>query len=263
MAEKFTVSFCGFDTYNPDGDVIYRPKGLGKYLFLLILAPMEFTFPDGHKELAEAGACLLYTPTTFQHYRAPQTFFNSYVEFASDLPLEDIYHLPYNQLFYPSNTAGLNHLLQKIYQEYVNHLPHSTTLLANYLEELFITLERSGHTQHFIQENAELYPRFLSTRLMMLSRCEKQWTAELLCTKLALGKSQFYKLYKEFFNATPNEELTQARLQKFLYLLTNDALSIKQAAYQAGFQNIQHFNRLFKKYYHCSPKEYRQRKILL
>ena len=61
-----------------------------------------------------------------------------------------------------------------------------------------------------------------------------------------------------YFHSSPKEELLQARLQKARYLLTNDAMTVKQAAYMAGFQNICYFNRVFKKVCGCSPGEYRK-----
>ncbi|MCI8288090.1 MAG: helix-turn-helix transcriptional regulator, partial [Lachnospiraceae bacterium] len=54
--------------------------------------------------------------------------------------------------------------------------------------------------------------------------------------------------------------LIQARLQKVCFLLTNDAITIREAAYESGFQNINYFNRLFRKTFGCTPGEYRKNK---
>ena len=56
------------------------------------------------------------------------------------------------------------------------------------------------------------------------------------------------------------DELIQARLQKVCFLLTNDAITIREAAYESGFQNINYFNRLFRKTFGCTPGEYRKNK---
>ena len=67
--------------------------------------------------------------------------------------------------------------------------------------------------------------------------------------------------YNAYFHCSPMDELIQARLQKACFLLTNEAITIKEAAYASGFQNINHFNRLFRKTFHCTPGEYRKGEI--
>lgn len=55
----FTVEYCGYHTHNPHYDIIDRPSGSSSYLFLLVLSPMVFTFPDRPAEKAQPGACIL------------------------------------------------------------------------------------------------------------------------------------------------------------------------------------------------------------
>lgn len=254
------VTFCGYHTHNVNHDVISRPQGLAEYLFLLVLAPMTFTFTDGQKVLAKRGACLLYTPGTFQHYQAETTFFNSFVEFtgltAASLPA----NLPVNRLFYPTNEDQLNRLLQKIHQEFLLHQPESGTLIDLYLQELLLLAARGAdHHQRLQEGENSLYHELHSLRLAMLADCQEEWSAEKMCDLLQLGKSQFYRLYQQYFHTTPNEELIWARLQLAIYHMTNRSMTIQEAAYQAGFANINHFHRLFKKRYGCTPSQYRSR----
>jgi len=98
-------------------------------------------------------------------------------------------------------------------------------------------------------------------RMKMLSQCSEPWTILQLCNMLNVSNSQLYKYYNLFFKVSPKEELIQARLQKAKYLLTNEAMSIQEAAQESGFHNINHFNRLFHRECGCSPGEYRKRAI--
>ena len=66
----FTVEYCGYHTHNPHYDIIDRPSGSSSYLFLLVLSPMVFTFPDRPAEKAQPGACILYAPGYPQYYQA-------------------------------------------------------------------------------------------------------------------------------------------------------------------------------------------------
>ena len=255
-----TIDYCGYHTHNPDRDLIYRPTGSNSYLFLLVLAPMTFTFADRRLQKASAGACILYPPGCFQHYQADREFFNSYVHFFCDPQDLEGYDLRLNELFYPDNVEELNWLLKKIFQEFINRLAKSDKMTSSYLEQLLILLHR-GQQREAIPDEQRLgiYSELLPLRSQMLGTCEQPWSVDQLCSILNIGKSQLYEYYTRFFNATPREELIQARLQKAKYLLGNDALTIKQAAYESGFQNICHFNRLFKSQCGCTPGEYRQR----
>ena len=103
-----------------------------------------------------------------------------------------------------------------------------------------------------------IYHELLSIRGQMLNSCEQPWCIDQLCKILNLGKSQLYKYYNTYFHCSPMDELIQARLQKACFLLTNEAITIREAAYESGFQNINHFNRLFRKTFGYTPGEYRK-----
>lgn len=97
----FTVEYCGYHTHNPHYDIIDRPSGSSSYLFLLVLSPMVFTFPDRPAEKAQPGACILYAPGYPQYYQAEREFFNSYVHFFAPAEAVQTYQIPENCIFPP------------------------------------------------------------------------------------------------------------------------------------------------------------------
>ncbi|MBQ8637572.1 MAG: helix-turn-helix transcriptional regulator [Lachnospiraceae bacterium] len=255
------IDYCGYHTHNPDHSLIYRPSGSDSYLFLLILSPMEFRFADGTTEEVKPGACILYEPGFYQFYQAHNKFYNSYVHFFCDPSLIDRYHIRTNTIFYPDNTEEIHWLLKKIYQEYLNRQSDHEQMLHCYINQLLILISRiQQQTEMPGEQPASVFPELLSIREQMLRDCEKPWTVDELCRILNLGKSQLYHYYHQFFHCSPKDELIQARLQKACFLLTNDAITIREAAFESGFQNINHFNRIFRKVYGCTPGEYRNQK---
>lgn len=54
-----------------------------------------------------------------------------------------------------------------------------------------------------------------------------------------------------------NETVSVVRLSEAIDLLKYTDLSIGEIAYQSGFGSIRNFNRIFDKYYNCTPKEMR------
>ena len=56
---------------------------------------------------------------------------------------------------------------------------------------------------------------------------------------------------------TFGENLKQVRLKKASTLLKNGNMKVERVAEASGYQNVEHFNRLFKKKYGMTPVQYR------
>ena len=119
------IDYCGYQTHNPDRDVILRPSGTTSYLFLVVLSPMTFYFPNHSSVKVKPGGCILYTPGEYQYYQADNEFFNSYVHFFCDQDRMREYDIKQNRIFYSDNVEELNWLLKKLYQEFINKLSNS------------------------------------------------------------------------------------------------------------------------------------------
>lgn len=259
----FSVEYCGYHIRNKDEDLIYRPTGTASHLLLLLLSPMNVEFPDGTIEKVRPGACLLYPAGCYQRYWAEKEFHNSYVHFFCEALELEKYELIQNQVFYPANVEEIHWIIKKLYQEFLNKLPGSTEMMEHYMHQLMILLSREQKHQLMpMDSNHDLYQQFLALRGQMLSNCSYSWKIQEICSKLNVSRSQLYKYYDDFFHGSPKEELIQARLQKAKYLLTNEAASIQQVAFESGFHNINHFNRLFHRECGCTPGEYRKRRTL-
>lgn len=157
----FTVEYCGYHTHNPHYDIIDRPSGSSSYLFLLVLSPMVFTFPDRPAEKAQPGACILYAPGYPQYYQAEREFFNSYVHFFAPTELVDKYQIPENCLFYPENTEDIHWILKNIYYEFIRGLGYHEEMTDSYIRQLLITLHRSQQQSECSVIRHNIYPDLL------------------------------------------------------------------------------------------------------
>ncbi|HHU72441.1 MAG TPA: helix-turn-helix transcriptional regulator [Clostridiales bacterium] len=253
----FTIDYCGYNTHNRDCDIIYRPNGSNSYLFLLILSPMIF-YVDNDKIIAKPGACILYTPGVLQRYQAVKDFINSYIHFFSTDQEIKGYSFPLNKVFYPDNTHDINWYIKKIHEEHLIKPLHHQDMIHGLILQLMAAIDRSySKSSHQIKADSSLLSSFQSLRLKMLSNCEEDWSIDRMCKMVNLEKSQFYSYYKIFFNTTPKAELLNARIDKAKFLLTNEALTINQIAHTAGFSDIYHFSRYFKKQSGYSPSQFR------
>jgi AraC-like DNA-binding protein len=72
-----------------------------------------------------------------------------------------------------------------------------------------------------------------------------------------LSPCYFCKMFKRTASMTFTEYLSRVRIEKAKSLLGNASVRITEAASEAGFESIPHFNRVFRKYAGGSPTQYR------
>lgn len=81
--------------------------------------------------------------------------------------------------------------------------------------------------------------------------------------QLALGIStrEIGVIIKDELNSNFKTFLNNIRLTEVKRLLLESDLSISEIAYNTGYSNISHFNRIFKKEFEMSPSEFREKNI--
>lgn len=81
---------------------------------------------------------------------------------------------------------------------------------------------------------------------------------EEVASKVNLSGSAFSHFFKKCTNKNFTRFLIDMRLGYACKLLVSSDDLISQICFQSGFNNVSNFNRLFKKYHHCSPYEFRK-----
>ncbi len=99
--------------------------------------------------------------------------------------------------------------------------------------------------------------RMISVCSYLSGHCTENIPLEAAAEYAGFSKSHFSRLFREFTADSYTGFITKERLHKAEELLTNSTFSITEAAFQAGFNSISTFNRIFKQYKKCSPTEFR------
>lgn len=79
-----------------------------------------------------------------------------------------------------------------------------------------------------------------------------------LIRRSGLNESYFYQRFKSFFGTTPLSYITNLRIKKAQFDLYNTKKTIKQIAFDAGFNSLEHFYRKFKANTGATPLEFRR-----
>ena len=74
---------------------------------------------------------------------------------------------------------------------------------------------------------------------------------------IPMNQTAFCRYFKEKSSKTMTEYIQELRISYACQLISESSESISQICFRCGFNNIPHFNRIFKRYKKQTPTEYR------
>ena len=90
----------------------------------------------------------------------------------------------------------------------------------------------------------------------------QNYTIEIRLNQLAeicfLSPNYFHRLFRQSFNVTPLVYIRQMRLEEAIRQLVYTTHSVKEIAYDTGYEDEAYFSRTFSKVYGMSPGRYRK-----
>ncbi len=86
----------------------------------------------------------------------------------------------------------------------------------------------------------------------------KNMTLDILSDRFHLSKSYLSKYIREKAGMTFQDVVKEARMTRARALLRETDQTVEAVAAEAGYENVEHFNRLFKKCYGMTPVQYRR-----
>lgn len=85
--------------------------------------------------------------------------------------------------------------------------------------------------------------------------------SELAEHKYFMNSSYLSRLFKNEVGQTFSKYLMEYRIQKAAGLLENQILKINDVAMLVGYNDVSHFIQYFRKFYNCTPEEYRNKRL--
>lgn len=79
-----------------------------------------------------------------------------------------------------------------------------------------------------------------------------------LASLVGMTPTAFSRFFKLRTGRTISDYVIEVRLGQATRLLVDSAMSVAEICYDCGFNNISHFNRIFRRKKGCSPKEFRE-----
>jgi len=106
-------------------------------------------------------------------------------------------------------------------------------------------------------ENRE-QERLNDIRIYVICNATRDISLDEMAKHVGMNKSAFCTFFKKSTGKTFTDYLNEYRIELACRLLNQGKLSISEVCFQSGFNSVPYFNRIFKRYKFCSPKEYRR-----
>jgi len=140
----------------------------------------------------------------------------------------------------------LNQILQ------VGEHPADTEIILAYLNSLLTDLNSAyfKNTEPINILNNNL-SKFIEFKLIVETHLTEQPSVNAIAEKLALTTNSLYRIVKEYSGASPKDFFTNRLMIEAQRKLQYSPLSVKELAYELGFNDPDYFSRFFKK---CTGK---------
>ena len=113
--------------------------------------------------------------------------------------------------------------------------------------------------QLMVQSESEGSPAIVKARALIADRHADELSLTEVARSVNMSAFYFCKSFKKATGMTFTDYLARVRVEKVKNLLLNPNKRVSEAAYEAGFQSLSQFNRVFRRIVGEAPTTYRER----
>ncbi len=162
-------------------------------------------------------------------------------------------------VFHVEDEAKYYNLFDTIFNAYLNPVPGSEMLMkASILNILYQLYQDSCNPVNTVHRSP--YGKAINHTLNYIhEHFDQKLSLKQISEVAELSPNYLHKIFTEIMKITPNEYITKVRLKMAKDLLLRTNLPIYNIADQCGFNNVSYFSFLFKKSFHVTPVDFRNR----
>ena len=211
------------------------------------------------------------TPHSTVDTISPVTFIVCYLKFTNNFDESNItkylysYHSARQNIVYvfkagTSQNQFIGNIMEKLLEEQTNKNEHYTEMIDLYLRLINTFLLRE---KIFPGKLPNIDYRSLKKVLPILDYINNNYNSSCSVKEISslffLSRSHFEKVFKLATDMNYIEYINYVRLQKSKKLIKDTSKTMAEIAQEVGFSSQTYFCRCFKKFYLCTPIEYRKR----
>ncbi|MDD5200832.1 MAG: AraC family transcriptional regulator [Terrimicrobiaceae bacterium] len=240
--------------------MVERPHGTGDHLIMVFHQPVAVGSRPGPKPVEGTDAMMIWPPGRGQYYgNRTARFCHTWIH-CEGRRLDRILRragLPVLKPFLLPDASLFQQCLLDIHAEMVAYARPDTVIVGNLIENC---IRRLGRVLRGKGSIAPVPENLLAARRLIGSASARPLTLSDLASAAGMSAPYFCSSFKKAFGLPPVECLIQHRMHHAAHLLTNRNLTISEVAAQAGYDDLFHFSKMFKKRFGVSPREMRKRR---
>lgn len=246
---EFILILSGEMLYNINGEVVLLRAGEGIFINA---RQLHFGYSDSKKECI--FICLLLHPMLLCSSKSVEQ------NFISPITLND--HIPFYHFKKANNWE--NCVLSDIRYIYnVRNDKIADLKIQKAFFNIWIALCENivtiRKTNNFKNNNLSILKNMIS---FINQYYKEKISLEAIASSGNVGKTSCCSIFKKYINKTPMEYVTEFRLRKSLELLRNTDMTVLEISYEVGFSGASYFSETFRKFYNCTPTEYKNHSCL-
>lgn len=151
-------------------------------------------------------------------------------------------------------------LMCEMLDEYVSESRYYELNIKADLLKLLAIVARE-YEKNSSSENIELFDRYRESINSAILYVNENYSSKIsiddICRIAMMSSSYFSHIFKQITGKTFVEYVNDLRIHKAMEILEKSATTISDICFEVGFNDITHFNRVFKKEMGLSPRQYR------
>lgn len=242
---EFISVLSGQMLYNINGEIVVLREGEGVFVNA---RQLHFGFSNDKTECA--FICVLVHPMVICSSEAIEKDYINPIIFNENIPY---YHLKKTNEWENGVLCEIEYIYNAA-KEKTAELKIQKAFLGIWIAlcENIVTLQKTK-----IARNQNL-----NVLKNMISFIHRNYKEKLTLRKIAsagnMGKTGCCGVFKKYTNKTPIEYLTEFRLRKAIELLRDTDMTVLEISCETGFSGASYFSETFRKFYGCTPSEYKK-----
>jgi AraC-like DNA-binding protein len=262
---KLSIKVVSNNNPYPSADVqqkILQPRRLTSY-FIVLIDSGSITYNLDLQDITLAEGHLLFAMPNQVFTPPPKTADLNYFKVLFDENTLSLLPQQFPFLVNPLNSQTIifddaaRERVRKVF-EILNQIlqldkhPTDTEIILAYLNSLLAELNSAyfKNTAPLNILNSNL-SKFVEFKLMVETHLTEQPSVNAIAEKLDLTTNSLYRIVKEYSGVSPKDFLTNRLMIEAQRKLQYSTLSVKELAYELGFNDPDYFSRFFKK---CTGK---------
>jgi AraC family transcriptional regulator of arabinose operon len=254
-ANNQTVSYIHFDEWR-----------LLPYTVIVcpIIGECYCEYESNQVVIAKSGSSLIVPPNVKHKYRMDignVHYAHIHYTFLQNIDVLSLFNVPSVVTGAKSDLIAqlLKQLSESIESISVDKISIKTIIMAKALAlELLVAILDASKIKRESMDFFIHFTKIASVLEYIDQNIDKPITREELAGLLAVSPTRFHYIFNDIMKTSPILYVNKIRLQKAQTLLASTDLSVSEVALKAGYSDIHHFSKQFKKRVGISPSKYKE-----